>query len=292
MTVWPLSGSPTGLPLGTSHSRTVPSLPADANLVPSGLNAHCEDVLGVARERFANGPAAGNVPQPHGLVAACGGNSGAVGAERHAHDEGGVANERLANGLPRSLAEGDAGIHQRVGGLPQRSGCGIAALGGKGKGESGIGLADVTRYRRSGERNGLVALSHSFFPLYPCDRSRGDRAATVSRTRLTIATRRRRRKRRCSRRSSPASSSLGLPWIGAARSVTFSRNSGAAGSHGASPVTSTYNGSVVNTPGCGQHRQRRIRTIRVKPSPWLHPSTTSPPATTNSSRSAPRLASQ
>ena len=37
--MWPVSGSPTGLPLETSHSRTVWSPPAEATLVPSGLNA-------------------------------------------------------------------------------------------------------------------------------------------------------------------------------------------------------------------------------------------------------------
>ena len=74
------------------------------------------------------------------------------------------------------------------------------------------------------------------------------------------------RKRRCSRRSSLASSDLGLPWIGAARSVTFSRNSGAAGSHGASSLTSTYNGSAGSDTGLRQHRQRRVRAVRVKPS--------------------------
>ena len=39
--------------------------------------------------------------------------------------------------------------------------------------------------------------------------------------------------------SSLANSYLDLPWMGAAKSVTLSRNFGACGSHGASPLTST-----------------------------------------------------
>ena len=77
-------------------------------------------------------------------------------------------------GCQRPLAERDTGIHQRVGGLPQRSGCGVTALSRKAEGECGIGLADVAGCRRHAERNRLVALAHSFFPLYPCDRSRSD----------------------------------------------------------------------------------------------------------------------
>ena len=116
-------------------------------------------------------------------------------------------------------------------------------------------------------------------------------AMTVSTTRPAIAARRRRRNRRCSRRSSLASSYLGLSWIGAARSVTFSRNNAASGSHGASPLTSTYNGSAARTPGwvsTGSAASERSGSNRAPSSSQ----TRLPPAITNMSRSGPRCSSQ
>ena len=37
--MWPVSGSPIWRPVATSHSRTVPSSPPLARVLPSGLNA-------------------------------------------------------------------------------------------------------------------------------------------------------------------------------------------------------------------------------------------------------------
>src|SRR6185312_9207197 len=38
--VWPVSAPPIGLPVDGSHTNTVRSVPAEASLVPSGLNAN------------------------------------------------------------------------------------------------------------------------------------------------------------------------------------------------------------------------------------------------------------
>ena len=52
--------------------------------MPSGLNATLNTASCVAGERLADGLAGVGVPQPHGVVAAAGGDARAVGAERHA----------------------------------------------------------------------------------------------------------------------------------------------------------------------------------------------------------------
>jgi hypothetical protein len=48
---------------------------------------------------------------------------------------------------------------------------------------------------------------------------------------------------------STGNSYLDLPWMGAVRSVTLSRNVDACGSHGASPLTSTWSGSAASATG-------------------------------------------
>ena len=80
--VW--QGAPTGWPVAGSHSRTVPSPPALASSLPSGLNATPDTPPGRwPVEGRADGLAGGRVPQPHRAVAAGAGQQLAVGAERH-----------------------------------------------------------------------------------------------------------------------------------------------------------------------------------------------------------------
>ena len=78
---------PTGRPVAGFHSRTVPSAPAVASSLPSGLNATARTpyraVVRPLAWRVADGAAGGRVPQPHRAVAVGAGQQLAVGAERH-----------------------------------------------------------------------------------------------------------------------------------------------------------------------------------------------------------------
>ena len=77
---------PTGWPVAGFHNRTVPSAPALASSLPSGLNATPVTPplrAGVSPKSSADGPAGGRVPQPDGAVGAGAGQQLAVRAERH-----------------------------------------------------------------------------------------------------------------------------------------------------------------------------------------------------------------
>ena len=82
----PGRGAPTAWPVAGSHNRTVPSPPALASSLPSGLNATPYTLplrAGGGRQGRADGLAGGRIPQPHRAVAAGGGQQLAVRAERH-----------------------------------------------------------------------------------------------------------------------------------------------------------------------------------------------------------------
>src|SRR5215471_18528142 len=86
---------PTGRPVAVSHSRTVPSPPAQASSLPSALNATPCTPYGPLSPEVGGppygplvsaemgGPAGGRVPQPDGAVAAGAGQQLAIRAERH-----------------------------------------------------------------------------------------------------------------------------------------------------------------------------------------------------------------
>ena len=135
--------------LATFHSRTVPSSPPLARVVPSGLNATEYDQVGVAGERVADRPAGGHVPQPHRAILAAAGQGRAVRAERHREDRAGVAGERAAD-LP-------AGGHVPQ---PHRA---VVAAAGQGRAVRAerhrVHLAGVAGERAADRRR--VATSHS-----------------------------------------------------------------------------------------------------------------------------------
>ena len=129
-------------------------------------------------------------------------------------------------------------VERAVVGVGREGACGEDLLEGAhvaaGRVPASMGWASVTSRRASASLRWCIASCRCTNAI-----AAAATAMTVSMARPMIAARRKRRKRRCSRTSSLASSYLDLPWIGAARSVTLSRNVGAWGSHGASSLTST-----------------------------------------------------
>ena len=68
--VWPVRGSPIGLPVAASHTRTVRSSGAgdDDGAAVDLPDRHRGHPAGVAGERFADRTAGGRIPHPHGPV--------------------------------------------------------------------------------------------------------------------------------------------------------------------------------------------------------------------------------
>ena len=118
-----------GLPLQTSHTRTVPSVPAEARLRPSvGWKATSVTAPVCPRRVRYSGARlplhGGGVPDPDGLIDARRGELVAVGAEGHAEDVVDVAAQR-EDFLPgRRVPELD--------GLIQARGREAAAVGAEG----------------------------------------------------------------------------------------------------------------------------------------------------------------
>ena len=71
VSVWPVSGSPTGWPVAASHSRTVLSELPEAMRVPSGLNATLDTASVWPVSGWPTGWPVAGVPQPHRLVVSC-----------------------------------------------------------------------------------------------------------------------------------------------------------------------------------------------------------------------------
>ena len=100
--VWPVSGSPTGVPVAGSHSRTVlSSLPVASRVRPSGSGRTPPPVTAPVWpvSGSPSGLAGGRVPQPHRAVVAAGGEQGAAVGQRPnatAGHRAGVAGERVA----------------------------------------------------------------------------------------------------------------------------------------------------------------------------------------------------
>ena len=72
-------------------------------MCPSGLNATLPHGVGVAGQGLAQRGGVGRVgeiPQPHGVIAAAGGQGVPVGAERHTAHGVGVAGQGLAQRVP------------------------------------------------------------------------------------------------------------------------------------------------------------------------------------------------
>ena len=96
------SGAPTAWPVAGFHNRTVPSLPALASSLPSGLNATPDTTSWRSGlEGRADGLAGDRVPQPHRAVAVGAGQQLAIRAERH----------------PRHAVLGAGGVEGRADGL-------------------------------------------------------------------------------------------------------------------------------------------------------------------------------
>ncbi len=294
VSVWPVSGCAdrfAGVRVPQPHGLVVA---AGDDAVPVGAERHAAHPVGVAGQRVADRLPGGRIPQPHGVVLAAGGDALAVGAERHAgHSDPRLNDLECVDRLHQRIEQWTVirrlrkpSCHEQL--LRRRAQCHRSGHRPASTGPRRPTARPLPRSR--------WCIASCRWRFASCCFTNANAAAatamTVSMARPMIAARRRRRNRRCSRTSSLASSYLDLPWIGAARSVTLSRNTGACGIPRRIPADVDIERLGGQHPRLGQHRQRGIRPVRVKPCrvassqcrcPWPARSTVGP---------APRCSSQ